>query len=166
MDPGNSLEQFKSRCEERIATLESTIRQAERDVSRLTEEIHFFPKKSPLLRESRKNLTQLYQELSDEQARLDYYTRELKITDPKTLQSATLVRMASHPPVETESVKDARTTVHPLQRLRAHGPHFYAQWAKNMDAFAGVPGALERSGVTLKGGKRKRKTKRRFFRKQ
>ena len=164
-------EEYIVEGEKRIAILLPQLRQVEQENGRLKEDPYTNP---VLLKQSSKHLIQLDRELNYERALLDYHRSEItNLLDtireiemgPNTLQSARLVSMASRNPVQNEHVKDARTTVHPLQRLRAHGP-FYYQFQKNMEGYAGVPAALQRSGVTLKerypiGGKTKRNRTRR-----
>lgn len=60
------------------------------------------------------------------------------ITDSKTLQSVPLFRMASRNPLQKDPVKDTKYTLHPLQRLNAHGPIFRGQFMKYIEELAGV----------------------------
>jgi septal ring factor EnvC (AmiA/AmiB activator) len=130
---------------------------AERDVSPTT------------LKEARMDIHDLDSELKQKKSFLDHHESEIRklekkineIMDPNTIQSANLIRMASQRRDQGENSKSPKLALHPLHRLRAHGPHFYEQFMKNIEGNADVPGALHRSGLTLKhnalGGKRKHK---------
>ena len=153
--------------EKRITEIKSKLDTANIEESHLKE--HLYPNQV-LIKKSREEIRKLDRELKHEQSLLDYHASEItnlldKIREiemgPNTLQSAPLIRMASQNPVHNESVKNSKSTIHPLQRLRAHGP-FYHKFMKNIEGYAGVPGALHRKGVTLKhpypsGGKTRKK---------
>jgi hypothetical protein len=159
-------EDYLSKGEGRIAILLPQLRQAQIEYARLDEDRY----KNPiLLKKSREKILELDRELKHEQSLLDYHAseitnlldkiKEIEITDPNTLQSAHLVRMASRNPLQNKSVKNVKSTIHPLQRLQAHAL-FYRKFMNRIEGNAGVPGALHRKGVTLKehypiGGRRK-----------
>ena len=113
------------------------------------------------------NYKDILEERNEEKRQTEENIREI-ISDSKTLQSVPLFKMASRKPLEKDLVKDAKYTLHPLQRLNAHGPDFRDQFMKRIEGLADVPGALHRKGVTLKerypsGGRyRKKRTRRRY----
>jgi hypothetical protein len=108
------------------------------------------------------NFKDILEEKYAEKKQVEEKMKEIEITDPNTIQSANLIRMASQRRNQEEYSKTPRISVHPLHRLRAHGPHFYEQFMKNIEGRADVPGALHRKGVTLKerypvGGKTRKR---------
>jgi predicted nucleic acid-binding Zn-ribbon protein len=116
------------------------------------------------------NYKDILEERKEEKIPVEERIKEIEITDPNTLQSASLVRMASRNPVHKDPFKERRSTVSPLQRLRAHGPGFYSQFINEIEGKLGVPAALQSQGYTLKerypsGGKTRKRTRKKALRK-
>lgn len=123
----------------------------------------------PKLKEARRKIGELDDALKQKKSFLDHHESKImelekkinEIMDPNTLRSANILRMASQRRDQEEYSKSPKLSLHPLHRLKAHGPHFYEQFMKNIEGRADVPSALHRSGLTLKhypfGGKRNRK---------
>ena len=102
---------YLSEAEKRIAIVLTQLEAAEKKYARLDH--------SPnpvLLKKSREEIRKLDRELKYEQSLLDYHAseitnlldkiKEIEITDPNTLQSADLIRMASRNPVQYILYKD------------------------------------------------------------
>jgi 5-bromo-4-chloroindolyl phosphate hydrolysis protein len=78
--------------------------------------------------------------------------------DKHTIDSANVFRMATQDRRQANSHKSPRAEVHPLDRLRAHGPHFYQKFMKEITGRTGEPEALSRRTESY-GGRKTRKNK-------
>ena len=125
-----------------------------------------YVKEKDRLERNIQNYKDILEERYEEKRRLEERIKEIEIREPNTLQSAPLVIKGSRKSPHNEPFKESRSTVSPLQRLRAHGPHFYDQLWTKIKGYAGVPAALQSQGYTLNerdsfGGKTKRNRTRR-----
>lgn len=151
--------QYKTMDEERIAMLEPQLQEALKEEGRIDE------RNVIKIKEIRRKIRELDDALKHEKSLLDYHESEIQkftrniheitVTDPKTIQSAAILKKATLYNRQNTSEKKNRMKPHPLDRLSAHGPYAHSRFLGIMGDFSGVDDAIKRQMPYRTGGRKK-----------